>query len=334
MDLYESTAATTRAALAKDADLKEFIRYATLAGNAHNTQPWKFRTEKSTVVIQPDFSRHTPVVDPDDHHLFASLGCAAENFVLASEARGRPADIRFDPDDPGRVIIDYVWGKDKESELFQAIPYRQCTRSEYDGEPVSPGDVRLLEKAGSLDGVNLIIFTDKKSKESVLDYVIEANRLQIDDPEFVAELKKWIRFNPAQALSSRDGLFSGCTGNPSMPTWLGNIIFSFVFTKGSENDRYAKQIRSSSGIAILISDKDDKEHWVKAGRSYQRFALQATALGIRHAFINQPVEVTEIRAEFAKWLGEQNKRPDLVLRFGYAPSLPMSLRRPVEDILI
>jgi hypothetical protein len=28
-------------------------------------------------VILPDLSRRCPAVDPDDHHLFVSLGCAA-----------------------------------------------------------------------------------------------------------------------------------------------------------------------------------------------------------------------------------------------------------------
>ena len=63
-------------------------------------------------------------------------------------------------------------------------------------------------------------------------------------------------------------------------------------------------------------------------------ALQATALGMRHSFINQPVEVAEIRPEFANWLGIGDNRPDLVVRFGYAPALPMSLRRPVNDVLV
>lgn len=39
------------------------------------------------------------------------------------------------------------------------------------------------------------------------------------------------------------------------------------------------------------------------GRSFQRFALQATILGIRNAHINQPIEVPFVRPEFARWLG-------------------------------
>ncbi len=334
MNVYNETAEQTRAALAKDADLREMIRYATLAANGHNTQPWKFRINKSTATILPDFSRQTPVVDPDDHHLFASLGCASENFAFTAEARGRPAEIIFNSQDHGEILIDLGNGNSNESELFKAIPYRQCTRSEYNGSKVSVSDLKLLEKAAQVEGISLILITEKEPMERVLEYVVAGNSAQIDDTAFVEELKEWIRFNPPQALKTRDGLFSGCSGNPTMPTWVGNLIFRFVFTKDSSNDGYSKQIRSSAGIAVFVSDKNDKQHWVNAGRSYQRFALQATALGMRHSFINQPVEVAEIRPDFAKWLGVGDKRPDLVVRFGYAPALPMSLRRPVEDVLV
>lgn len=334
MELYKESAEKTRLAISKDSNLREMIRYATLAANGHNTQPWKFQIDKSNVRILPDFTRQTPVVDPDDHHLFASLGCASENFAITAEALGKPAEIIFNSQDHGEIFIDLGNGNSNESELFNAIPYRQCTRSEYNGKKVSASDLKLLEQAARVEGISLILITEKEPMERVLEYVIVGNSAQIDDPAFVKELKQWIRFNPTQALDDKDGLFSGCSGNPSMPTWVGNLIFRYVFTKGSSNDGYSKQIRSSAGIAIFVSEKNDKEHWVNAGRSYQRFALQATALGMRHSFINQPIEVAQIRPEFAKWLGVGNNRPDLVVRFGYAPALPMSLRRPVEDVLI
>lgn len=73
--------------------------------------------------------------------------------------------------------------------------------------------------------------------------------------------------------------------------------------------------------------------WFRLGRSFQRFALQATALGLRHAHINQPVEVPAIRSAFARWPGVGERRPDPMIRFGRAPTLPMSMRRPVGAVL-
>ncbi len=95
-----------------------------------------------------------------------------------------------------------------------------------------------------------------------------------------------------------------------------------------------KNILSSSGVAVFYSDSDDRAHWIEAGRCYERFALQAEALNLRTAFINPPVEVSELRSQFASWLGIGNRRPDLVVRFGRGPKMTPSLRRPVEEVII
>jgi hypothetical protein len=81
------------------ADLRDLVRQATLAASSHNTQPWKFRLGERSITILSDFSRRTPIVDPDDHHLFVSLGCATENLVHAALATGRRADVRMEDDD-------------------------------------------------------------------------------------------------------------------------------------------------------------------------------------------------------------------------------------------
>ena len=73
---------------------------------------------------------------------------------------------------------------------------------------------------------------------------------------------------------------------------------------------------------------------METGRCYQRFALQATALGLCNALINQPVEVAALRPQFAAYLGLRGGRPDLIARFGYGPAMPRSLRRPVDDVLV
>lgn len=75
---------------------RELVRCTVLAPSSHNTQCWKFHVEQNTISILPDLSRHLPVVDPDDHHLFVSLGCALENLAQASLANGLKSLAQFD----------------------------------------------------------------------------------------------------------------------------------------------------------------------------------------------------------------------------------------------
>lgn len=315
-------------------DFEALVRFATLAPNGHNTQPWRFIEKPSGASIAPDFTRRTPVVDPDDHHVFVSLGCAAENFVLASGAVGRPGSASYDGSAEGSIVIDLARGPTRSGPLFQAISKRQSTRSLYDGGAVSLEHLSLLSTAARTEGVELRFITDTTDREAVLDFLVRANGDQMDDPHFITELRDWIRFNPEQALATEDGLFSKCAGNPAIPTWVGKRFFGWVFDKDAENKKYIAQMRSSAGVVVFIGDKADKDHWVRVGRSFQRFALEATALGIRQAMVNQPIEVPAIRAEFATWLGIGDKRPDLVVRFGYAPPMPMSLRRPARSVIV
>jgi hypothetical protein len=119
-----------------------------------------------------------------------------------------------------------------------------------------------------------------------------------------------------------------------MPRWLGTRAMGLFFTPKSENERYARQIRNSAGIAVFVSDVSDKAHWVETGRCYERFALQATDLGVRNALLNQPVEVASVRPQFASAMGLGNLRPDLVVRFGRGPTLPLSMRRPVQSVVV
>lgn len=230
---------------------RELIRYATLAPSSHNTQCWKFQLGPFAIFILPDLARRCPAVDPDNHHLFVSLGCASENLVLAALANGFSAQPRLNLE-TGEIIVTLETSKPFVSPLFQAIPQRQCTRAEFDGTALSPAELLLLEKAGTGDGVHLMLFTDPKAIEKILEYVVAGNNAQMNDTVFLK--------------NSKHGL--------------------------------------------------------------------ATALGIRNAMINQPVEVQSLRPQLATYLGIGNLRPDLIVRFGRGSLMPRSLRRPVDEVLI
>ena len=318
----------------KAALMHELVRYATLAPSSHNTQCWKFRLDDDAISILPDLSRRCSAVDPDDHHLFVSLGCAAENLIQAALANGLKGRAGFDAAGGNTLRVALEPTKSVASTLFQAIPERQSTRGEYDGQPIARHEIDLFEKAGTGKGVQVIVLTERKAMETVLEYVVQGNTAQMNDPAFVDELKKWIRFSGDEAVRTADGLYAASSGNPSAPTWLGRLLFNLFFTPKGENDKYAKHVRSSAGIAIFASETPTPSQWVEVGRCYERFALQSAALGIRNSMLNQPVEVSTLRPQFADFLGIGKRRPDLVVRFGRGPKLPSSLRRPIQAVLV
>lgn len=314
-------------------DFRELVRYATLAASSHNTQPWRFEIGPDSIVILPDFTRRCAAVDPDDHHLFASLGCATENLLLASEAAGLKGIARFDDKMLGSVIT-FEQATPNRSPLFDAITTRQCTRTEYDGQPLSAEQLGLLEKAGRGDEVSVMLLTGAQKKREIAQYVAQGNTIQFADAAWATELQAWVRFNARDAIRTGDGLYGPVMGNPDVPRWLGKLFMRLAFSSKAQNRKDAHNIQSAGAIAVIFSEQNDPKHWIEAGRCYQRLALQAAAVDLRTAFINQPIEVSDLRPRFAHYLGLGERRPDLVVRIGHAPLEPKSLRRPLDDVIV
>src|ERR1700675_3760678 len=115
---YEQAARQTWAPLQPTPRDRELVRAATLAANSHNTQPWIFAANADEITIAPDFSRRCPAVDPDDHHLYVSLGCAAENLTHAAAAIGYEATSSLTDD---TLAVSLESASPLRSPLFEAI---------------------------------------------------------------------------------------------------------------------------------------------------------------------------------------------------------------------
>jgi hypothetical protein len=314
--------------------MRELVRYATLAASGHNTQPWQFTiTETENVIdIHPDYTRHLAAVDPTDRELWISLGCALENLLIAARGSGYAASVTY-PGANDFIRIELTTDRPQTNKLFDAIPLRQNTRSEYDGQLIKTADFDQVQAVGLEPGVVLHFVTNPNELETVLEYVNQGNLSQYADKEFVNELLHWLRFTKKEALASRDGLYTAASGNPQVPRWLGQMVVSNAKPQ-QQADTDAKKLRSSSGAVVVASESEDKTAWVRTGQVYERLALTMTALNIKSAFLNQPIEVADVRRQFQSAIKLGNALPQLLVRFGYADGLPPSLRRPVEDVLL
>ncbi len=319
-------------------DLLELVRLATLAPSGHNTQPWKFAIQPNEVRIYPDLTRRVPAVDPDNRELWISLGGALENLLIAAQRAGYQTEATYSldtADDHLAVSLKKTGAKPAgQSPLFDAIPLRQCTRNAYDRKPVAVADLNKLEAAATGAGVAPVLFTDAATVEPMLEYVNAGNDRQMTDDKFKRELTDWIRFSDGEATEKMDGLASRASGNPSVPRWIATLFIGSVLNPKAQTKKDDGFVRSSSGLMLLVSPKNDKAAWIETGRAYERFALLSTAMGIKNAFMNQPCEVPELRAQVQSHLNLNGAFPQLLFRFGHGPAMPRSLRRPVGQVLM
>lgn len=184
---FDAYAGSLRAPIRVDAGIVDILRYATLAANGHNTQPWRFHVEGDAIDILPDLSRATPVVDPDDHHLCVSLGCAAENLLIAATATGRPGQLETNAEGD-RIRYSFSRAEARPHPLLAAIPLRQSTRAEYDGRAVPAADIEALRQSAETPGVRLILLSDRARISQVRDLIVAGNDAQMADAAFMAEL--------------------------------------------------------------------------------------------------------------------------------------------------
>jgi hypothetical protein len=311
--------------------MREMVRYATLAANGHNTQPWKFAIRQDGIEIHPDHSRRLPVVDPENRELWISLGCALENLLLAARAAGYAPEVAY-PNGEEMIRVRLAPDTPQTSPLFDAIPLRQTTRAVYNGCSIPAADLDAVQSLPLEPGVSLRFLSTPAEIETALAYVNEGNLHQYADPAFVDELIAWLRFNKKEAMSTLDGLYSRCSGNPAVPRWLGQLFVGGTKPQ-RQADADAEKLRSSAGTVVIATDTDSKAAWVRAGQLYERLTLQMTALNIKSAFLNQPIEVTGLRGQFQSALNLGAHLPQLLVRYGYTAAMPRSLRRPIADVL-
>jgi hypothetical protein len=312
--------------------IREIIRYASLAPSGHNTQPWIFTVLKGqTIRVFPDNSRRLSIVDPNDRELWISLGCFVENLILSAQHAGYDADIAFPSADLDAIDIHLrPMSFRSDPILFQAIPHRRSTRSPYNGSSIPLLDLKKLVALNTNSDVSLDILTSPMQKKYICECIESADQRQYRDHAFIKELLFWLRFNKPEAFHSLDGLYTHCTGAPDLPRWLGEPIVARSGSSQGETD--IKNARSSSGLIVISSAEDDKRHWIETGRLYERLALTFVTMNIKTAFQNQPIEVDNLRSELRSHLNLAGAYPQLLLRFGYAEAMPRSLRRPVEQI--
>jgi hypothetical protein len=313
--------------------MRELVRMATLAASGHNAQPWQFATiAENAIEIHPDYRRRLPIVDPHDRELWMSLGCALENLLIAAHAAGYAPEVTYPDPTTDFIRVRLPADTAQTSPLLAAIPLRQNTRSEYNSQLVTSNALKQIEAVPLEPGVVLRFVLNPTELKTVVEYVDRGNLSQYADRAFVDELIHWLRFNQKEALASLDGLYSDCSGNPQVPRWLGKMFVAGTKPQ-QQADADAKKLRSSPGAVVIASESDDKTAWVRTGQVYERLALQMTAMDLKSAFLNQPIEVATIRGQFQQAIGLGNALPQLLIRFGYGRSMPQSLRRSVEQVI-
>ena len=311
----------------------KIVRSAVRAPSGHNTQPWLFAKEDDGICMMPDFSRALPVADPEHRELFISLGCAAETALIAARFYGYSPALQNHVSNTDCSIKILLQKDDtiEQPSLFSYVTARQTTRNLYAARSVLAEDIATLK---NMDGGNSIrFFMGQKEIRQFSPFIAEANTIQMSNPRFKSELIQWMRFSEKEAMQKGDGLYSACSGVPSMGRVFGSFVLKNFVTAKSENKRLLKQLGTTAAVALFTSQKDSIEDWIKTGMTFQRFALTVAKLGLNHSYINLPCQINQVRDKMMKDLGLAGF-PQLIIRLGYSQKMHFSFRRRIDEVIL
>jgi len=316
--------------------LAYLLRYAVRAPSSHNSQPWLFKLAGDALYLYADRTRALAVVDPDDRELVMSCGAALFHLRTAARHYDYETEVELlpDPADPD-LLARIELGEPRpatyeEKLLFWAIAKRHTNRHAFEPRPLPPELTHELEAATAAEGAWLAHVAREEAREALGDLVAAADLRQLDDGRFRRELAAWIHPNRSEA---RDGMPAYALGIPALLSGVGPfVVRTFDVGRGiAARDR--KLLDGSPSLFVLVTEEDGTADWLRAGQALDRVLLRAAQEEVSASFLNQPVEVPDLRPSVAALSGRDGFA-QTVLRMGYGPPAQATPRRPTAEVLV
>lgn len=296
------------------------LRYTVLAPSSHNTQPWIFRIADGGVEVFADYSRRLPLTDPDDRELLLSVGAAITNLRVAAAWFGFETTVMYERRPEQSVPVAFVAIRETCATdeglraLFPAIRKRHTNRKPFTDDPIAGDAV-----SGLCDAIDeypdTLRMLRRQDRTWVADLVAEGERRLMARSGVRAELADWLR--PAEG-GHYDGM---CTDT------LG--------IRGPFAARRDRERIEDAAALVTVTASDDRVSLVQAGEILERLLLTITRQGLQYSFLNQAVEVPELRSKLQD-LTLSSRPPQLLVCVGSARETKArpAPRRPMESVVV
>lgn len=328
------------------ADIRmEALRYAILAPNPHNRQPWlvKFNGPDS-VSLYCDPNKRLPQTDPFDRQITIGFGSFIELASIAAAQRGYRLEVEPCPQGESHLRLDerpvaqLRFVEDKlipRDPLFTAIPKRHTNRLVYN--PAPPEQLEKLQASG------YTLSADPDLMARIAKIAVAAITVETTTHRTHMESVRLLRIGHEENDALPDGLaLSGPVIEATAAIGM-TTRESIADPKSSSFKIGLEGLRESCGsvpAALWIdSAANSRADQIAAGRLYARAHLRATNLGLRMHPLSQSLqeypEMNEHYAAIHSALGVSGQsRIQMLARVGLAKDAPPSPRWPVEKHIL
>jgi hypothetical protein len=317
--------------------LRDAVAAAVMAPSSHNTQPWRFHIAGDTLDVFADPGRRLYAIDPESRQQVQSCGCALYNARVAVRAMGYEDEVTVmlvDGDQPHHLATLHLGAlhipDDLDHMRIEAIGNRHTNRRAFVRAPVPPEDVEALIAEAACEGATFARL-DPDQKTALAHLIDEADRVHLANRGYRAELERWIA---TPGSLRRDGIpFVEKEYGSHLPFTVHRAVEAadFARTFGALEEQL---VADAPIVAVLGTPSDDPAGWLASGQALEAVLLRATALGLSAAFLDQVLEIPELRSRVASLVPGVGY-PQMVVRIGLAaePIRRAAPRRSVADVL-
>jgi hypothetical protein len=313
---------------------RDAVRSAALAASSRPARPWAFSLRGDTLELYADRSRAFPVVDPVGRESIIGCGAALFQLAIALHAAGHAVGVELLPEPADRDLLARVRldaprpATAGDRALIAALERGSTDGLANDDRAIAPHILSLLLGAARVEGAWLGFVDAPSLRRALAGLVAEASRRQGGDPRG--------RRERAFRAHRDDGVLG--TALPEyvigFPTWLPDLGAPVPRTAGRDPALPARAlawVERAPTVAVLTTRGDAPADWLTAGQALARVLLTARAAGVSASYLNQPIEVPELRPRVADLVrdaadpGVPGRRggmpadatPQIVLRLGY-----------------
>jgi hypothetical protein len=217
--------------------------------------------------------------------------------------------------------------------MFHAIPRRHTNRHPFETRPVPDRLLTSLRAAADMEGAVFTVISDEKLKGRAVELVWHSDRAQMANRSFRRELAAWLHSGRSATRAGIPGLRPGHEGTSRLPLHQPTPPPCGHSTSAKVSPRIIENLlRDRLSSPCLPPKPIHQPIGCRSGRS-ARVLLLACANRVSASFLNQPLEVEELRPQFREALGLSGFA-QILLRMGYGPEVKPTPRREVRELLI
>lgn len=328
-----ATAPLGRGDRVTSSDCLDVVAAACRAPSIHNTQPWSWRVEGSTVELYADQDRRLPQADPHGRDLLISCGAALHHAQVAARARGWDPVVERWPRGAGSDLLARLTLAPRhhhptasDAALLKALLERRTDRRRFTSWPVHGERLERLSDVARAWGADAVVLHDVVDRFRVEHLVSRAHAVQSADPALVEEQRRRVDRSSVDGVPPAVVPADGAELPSRRPRFAGGLL------EVGEPD-----VETTDGVVVVCGETDDPDAWLTTGEALGAVWLHAVGDGLAIVPLSQVVEVDGTRAALRHEVLLGVAFPHLLLRVGWRPlgsvDLPRTPRRPLEEVL-